>query len=86
MSLNFYKIWESRPEALRVGEPGENTGYASSLEGGGGVGGRWGENCYRGLRDVNFTRTGRIIKQNILMLLKSRDKVCEYAAYSPGLP
>ena len=47
------KIWENRPEALRVGEPGENTRYAPSLRGGG-----WGENCYRGCRDLNFTRSG----------------------------
>ena len=58
----MHKIWENRPEALRVGEPGENTRYAPSLRGG-----VWGENRYRGCRDLNFTGTGfRIIKQTAL--------------------
>ena len=35
--------------------------YASSLRGGG-----WGQNCYRGCRDLNVTRTGWIIKQAAL--------------------
>ena len=39
------KIWENRPEALKFGEPGENTRSVPSLRGGG-----WGENCYRGCR------------------------------------
>ena len=47
------KTVENPADALRVGEPGENTRYAPSLRGGG-----WGENCHRGWRDRNFTRTG----------------------------
>ena len=53
----MHKIWENRPEDLRVDGQGENTRYASSLRGGG-----WGENCYQGCQDLNFTRTSRIIK------------------------
>ena len=30
----MHKIQENRPEALRVGEPGEETRYAPSLQGG----------------------------------------------------
>ena len=44
---------ENRPEALPVGEPGENTRYSPALRGGG-----WGENCHRGWRDLTFARTG----------------------------
>ena len=57
----MHKIWENRPEALRVDEPGENTRYTPSLRGRG-----WGENCYRGCGDLNFTRTGWVIKQAAL--------------------
>ena len=42
--MSLYNIRENRPEALRVGGPGENT--RGTLQGGGGGGG-WGENCYR---------------------------------------
>ena len=35
----MHKIWENWPEALRFGEPGENTRYAPPLRGGGGGGG-----------------------------------------------
>ena len=55
------KIWENRPESLRVGEPEEITRYVPSLRGGG-----WGKNCYRGCRDPNFFRTGWIIKRAAL--------------------
>ena len=34
----MHKIWENWPEALRFGEPGENTRYAPPLRGGGGGG------------------------------------------------
>ena len=51
------KIWENRPEDLRVDGQGENTMYASSLRGGG-----WGESCYQGCQDLSFIRTSRIIK------------------------
>ena len=61
----MHKIWENRPQDLRVGGPGENTRYASSLRRGGG----WGENCYQGCQDLNFTRTSRIIK--LLAALKT---------------
>ena len=54
----MHKIWENRPEDLRVDGPGENTRYALSLRRGGG----WGENCYQGCQDLNFTRTSKIIK------------------------
>ena len=54
----MHKIWENRPEDLRVDGPGENTMYASSLRRGGG----WRENCYQGCQDLNFTRTSKIIK------------------------
>lgn len=54
----MHKIWENRPEDLRVDAPGENTRYALSLRRGGG----WGENCYQGCQDLNFTRTSKIIK------------------------
>ena len=35
----MHKIWENWPEALRFGEPGENTRYAPPLRLGGGGGG-----------------------------------------------
>ena len=57
----MHKIWENRPEALGVAEPEEITRYVPSLRGGG-----WGENCYRGCRDLNFSRTGWITKQAAL--------------------